>query len=131
APQLGYFGYAGDGEHVSAGAHVYVAVGGGLVHVLEGALHDALQLLVDFVLGPVVALDILRPLEIGYGHAAGVRQNVGEDHDALLEQDMVGLGRGRAVGGLGDHLGLNATGVAAGDHTLQRGGHQDVALDLQ
>src|SRR5919201_1325443 len=94
APQLGYFCYPGDGEHVGAGAHVYVAVGGGLVNVLEGALHDALQLLVDFVLGPVVALDVLRPLEVGHGHASGVRQDVGEDHDALLEQDMVGLGGG-------------------------------------
>ena len=49
----------------------------------------------------------------------------------MREQDLVGLGRRRAVGGLGDDLRLDVAGVAGRDLVLERGRDQDVALGLE
>ena len=70
--------------------------------------HDLVQLAVDHVLAPVVAVQVLDPLEVADGDATGVAQDVGDHEDAAAEQDLVRLRRRRAVGGLGDDLGLDA-----------------------
>ena len=101
------------------------------VHGLEGAIHDALQAVVDAVLGPEEALHVLDPLEVADRHAAGVAQDVGDDEDAAVVQDLVGLRGGRPVGGLGDDLGLDLRRVGAGDLVLERGGDEDVAVELE
>ena len=97
----------------------------------EGLDHDGLELLVDLGLGPVVAVEVLHPLEVADGHAAGVAQDVRDHEHAALEQDRVGLGRRGAVGGLGDDLGLDLARVLDGDLVLERGRDQDVALGLE
>ncbi len=50
---------------------------------------------------------------------------------AVLEQDLVRLGRRRAVGRLGDEPGLDVAGVALGDLVLEGGRDEDVAVDLE
>ena len=93
--------------------------------------HDPLELVVDLGLVPEVAVEVLHPLEVADGHAAGVAQDVRDQEDAVLEEDRVGLGRRRAVGRLGDDPGLDPAGVALGDLVLERGRDQDVAGDLE
>ena len=78
----------------------------------EGLDHDLLELRVDDRLAPVVAVEVLDPLEVADRHAAGVAQDVRDQEHAVLGQDLVGVGRGRAVGGLGDERGLDVAGVA-------------------
>ena len=99
--------------------------------LVEGLDHDLLELLVDVGLAPVVAVEVLDPLEVADGHAAGVAQDVRDHEHAALVEDLVGLGRRRAVGGLGDDLGLDPLGVAGRDLVLERGRDQDVAVDLE
>ena len=79
------------------------------------------SLLVDDLLAPVVAVEVLHPLEVADRHAAGVAQDVGDQEDAAPEEDLVRLGRRRAVGGLGDDLGLDPLGVVGRDLVLERG----------
>ena len=79
---------------------------------LERLDHDLLELGVDDGLAPVVAVEVLDPLEVADGDATGVAQDVGDQEHPVLEQDLVGLGRRRAVGGLGDEPGLDVAGVA-------------------
>ena len=49
----------------------------------------------------------------------------------LRIEDLVGLGRRRAVGGLGHDLGLDAARVRGRDLVLERGRDEHVALDLE
>ena len=44
--------------------------------------------------------EVLQPLEVRHGDAAGVAVDVGDDQDALLAEHRIGLRRGRAVGAL-------------------------------
>src|SRR5919106_4064803 len=57
------FGHAAHRQHVSGRAHVHLVSLGQLVHLLEGPLHELLQLLVDLDLVPEVPLHVLGPFE--------------------------------------------------------------------
>ena len=92
-------------------------------HLLEAAIHD--------LFCPEVAHAVLHPLEVGDRHAAGVGEDVGHDEDAFRLENLVGIGRGRAVGTLDDDLGLNARSVGRGDLVLGRGGHQQIAVEFE
>ena len=101
------------------------------MHFAEGALHDDLELFVDLAFFPEKILQVLHPLEVADGDTAGVGQDVGNDEDALAVQDVVGHRRHRAVGRLGDDLGLDVRGVLGGDDVFKRRGNEDVALELE
>src|SRR6266550_1587279 len=62
--------------------------------LVESAHHDALEAAVHGVLVPEVATAVLHPFEVADGHAAGVREDVGNDEDALLFEDLVRGGGG-------------------------------------
>ena len=59
--------------------------------------------------------EVLHPLEVADRHAAGVADHVGHHQHAALGEDVVGLGRGRAVGALEHQLGADAAGALGGD----------------
>ena len=46
----------------------------------------------------------------------------------LSREDLVGDGRGRAVGAFAEDAAAELVGVAAGDDVFGRGGNEDVAL---
>ena len=79
----------------------------------------------------MLVLDVLHPLEVADGDAAGVDQNVGQHRDAALEQRLVRRRRGRSVRCLGDHLGLHAGDIVGPDLILERSGNEDIAVDVQ
>ena len=92
-----------------------------------GPPHGLGQAVVDRRLVPAEVLEVLHPLQVGHDHAAGVGQQVGHDRHALVHQQLVGPGGGRAVGALHDQLGRHRVGVALVDHAAQRRGDQQVA----
>ena len=57
---------------------------GNLNRGVVDVLHDALQLLIHFLSGPVQTLGVLGHLQLGNGHAAGVDGLGGSDNDVLL-----------------------------------------------
>ena len=61
------------------------------------------ELVLDLVPAPEQPSEILDPLEIGDGDAAGIRQDVREDDDAALGEDRVGVDGRRPVRPLRDH----------------------------
>jgi hypothetical protein len=63
--------------------------------------------------------DVLRPLEVRDGHAARVQIDVGQDQDALLQEDLLGLGGRRSVGRFGDDARLHLVGVLPRDLILE------------
>ena len=79
----------------------------------------------------MIAVEVLHPLEVADGHAAGVAQDVRDHEDPALEHLLVGLGGRRAVGGLGDDSGLDVPGIPGSDLVLEGGRDQDVAVDLE
>ena len=92
----------------------------------------SLELGVDDVLGPVVAVEVLDPLEVADGDAAGVAQDVGDQEDAALVEDRR---RPRASSGRWRPrrrcLALIVVGVLGRDLVLEGGRDEDVALDLE
>jgi hypothetical protein len=88
-------------------------------HGAEGLFHDAHQACVDFILGPEKAGEVLHPLEVTHGHAAGVGDYVGHDEGAALGEHVVGFGCGRSVGSFDDEAGGNPRGVRGGDQFPQ------------
>ena len=99
--------------------------------LLERLVDDLLELGVDLVLLPEVLLEALHPLEVGDDDAARVREHVGQDEDALVLEDLVGGGRGRAVCALADDLRLDLVGVLLGDHLLEPARGEDVAVEQE
>jgi putative transcriptional regulator len=90
------------------GSHVQAVLLGAGHHALEGVGQHVAEALVDLVQRPHVVLRALDPLEVGDGDAAGVGQDVGEDEDALVLEDLVGLEVGGAVGALGQDAAADA-----------------------
>ena len=74
---------------------------------------------------------ILDPLEVGYCDTARVDEGVGYDHDVAPAEDLVGLRGGGPVGRLDHHLRLDPGRVLLRDLALQRGGNENVALELE
>ena len=85
----------------------------------------------DLVAIPEQAAEILHPLEVRDGDAAGVREHVGEHRDPALGEDRVGLDRRRAVRALGDELRVDRGRVLLRELILARGEHEDVARELE
>gem|GEM_PF-3614968 len=115
-------GDAVDGQHVGSDAVVDTVSDGVLQDVVEAVDHDAVEALVDFVLGPEVAHAVLDPLEVAGGDAAGVGEDVGDDEDAFAGEDVVGDGGGGAVGSFAEDAALEFPGIVAGDDVFSRGG---------
>ena len=108
AAHRGGVGDALDGQQVGGGAHVdRLPCAASSSVSSEGLDHDLLELLVDLASLQKSRLQVLDPLEVADRDAAGVAQDVRDQEDAALVEDLVGLGRRRAVGGLGDDLGLD------------------------
>src|SRR5471032_1876852 len=89
------------------GAHRYFLLLRHLPYRVERFAHDAGQAAVDLFVGPEEAREVLCPLEVADGDAAGVGQHVWHDQDATLGQDIVGSWQGRAVGAFQDDLGAD------------------------
>jgi len=104
---------------------------GGVVDLPEGLGHLLVELLANLLLGPVVAVDVLNPLEVADGNATCVTEEVRNLEDALLAEYLVGLGRNRTVGHFGNYLGLYVVSVLLGDDLLDGGGCEDVNFQLK
>ncbi len=90
-----------------------------------------MQLFIDLLDIPTEPLGVLDPLEVRDRDASGIGKDVGHDRDPLLTQDPVGRRGGGAVGGFDQQLRVDPVGVAGMDDALDRGGDQDVALELE
>ena len=69
----------------------------GLEDGIEGLAHLRLEPLVDFLLGPEIAVAILHPLEIRGGDAAAVGEDVRHDEDTALVEMPVRADRSVSV----------------------------------
>src|SRR6516225_10022035 len=69
--------------------------------------HDLAKPTVHFKLGPVQALEVLRPLEVTSGYAASVGQDIRDDRDAALLENLVGFWKSGCVCRFDNHLGPN------------------------
>src|SRR5450830_280210 len=130
--QAAYFAslqHARAGQDEGGGAHRYFLLLRHLPYCVECFAHDAGQAAVDLFFGPEEAREVLCPLEVADGHAAGIGQHVWHDQYATVGQDVVGSWQGRAVGAFQDDLGADFMCALGGDLLFQRGRDQDVALD--
>jgi hypothetical protein len=85
---------------------------------------------VDLVLAPEERREVLHPLEVADSDAARVADHVGDDQHVAVAEDVVGLGQGRPVGAFEDELGLDALRALGRDLLFERGGDEDVAVDV-
>src|SRR5207249_6602487 len=74
---------------------------------------------------------VLHPLEIRHGHAAAVGEDVRDYEDASLVQDVVRLGRRRAVRPFRDDLPLDPGGVIRRQDAFQGARGDDVDREFQ
>ena len=97
----------------------------------EGLAHFRLEPLVDFLLRPEIAVAVLDPLEVRRGDAGAVREDVGDDEDAVLVQVAMRFGLGRAVGAFDHDLRADRRRVAERDLVLERRGDEDVDVQRE
>src|ERR687891_479067 len=108
-----------------------VALLGEVPDAVEGGRELLGELRPDLVARPEDAPEILDPLEVRDGHAAGIREDVGKDRNAALGEDRVRSDRRGPVRTLGDHP-RPKTRRVVGMHLILAGGeHEDVAVELE
>ncbi len=100
-----------DGEHVRRGPEVDIVALSHRRDFVEGLDEDALEAVVDRLEIPEVPAPVLYPLEVADRGTACIRQDVGNDVDALLIQDPVRVRRRGAVGALADDLRANVRSI--------------------
>src|SRR5213592_1166453 len=86
-----------------------------------------LQLAIHLLVRPAVLLEILRPFVVADGHAAGVREEIGDHGDAALLEDEIGRRRGGLVRAF--HHDFAVDGASVGlprDDAAERGGDEPV-----
>ncbi|GMS97804.1 hypothetical protein PENTCL1PPCAC_19979, partial [Pristionchus entomophagus] len=110
------------------------------VHLqVEGLGNGVLDRLEQMLVGVTLVLEgettvrdvvqVLEPLEEGDSHTTRVDVHVRDDEAvSTREKDLVGSGGDGTVGGLGDHLSLDASGVALVDRLFASRGDENVAL---
>ena len=123
--------HAVDRDDVGCRSQVGLVFDRRLQHVVEGFHHLRLEPLVHFLLFPEISVAILDPLEVGGRDAAGVGEDVRNHEDTALVQLAMRFGGRRAVGALGDDLGLDHRGVLFGDLVLERGGDEHVDVERE
>ena len=100
-----------------------------VVEVGKSLVEFGLELGEDFVFCPREALEILNPLEVTDGDAAGIAEDVGDEEDvAALLDDGIGLGGGGTVGGFSEDAAFEFGGIVLGDNALEGRGDKGVAL---
>ena len=99
------------------------------LHAVVGPPDDPRELAINLLEFPVLAPLVLDPLEVGYDYTAGVTEDVWDYLDSPALEDLVRLRRRRAVGGLGDDLGLDPMRVVTPDLILESGRYEDIGLD--
>src|SRR5208337_1848979 len=114
-------------HHVGGNAVVDAVEFGVANHLVEGAIHDVKETLVDFALSPEEALAVLHPPEVAHRNAAGIPENVGDSENALGVNDGVGLPGGGAVSAFTKNPGLDLMSVLLGDLVFDGGGDKNVA----
>src|SRR5216684_884678 len=88
-------------------------------------------MLIDDLFVPEKGLKILDPFEVGNRHASGIAENVWNYEHAIVEQDVVCIGRGRAIGCLSHDPRPDPRGVAFGNLVLEGRRNQHLALELK
>src|SRR5580692_11270158 len=95
--------------------------------LVEGAVHDVEEPLVDFAFAPEEALAVLNPFEVTDGDATGIAENIGHGENALGIDDGVGLPGGGAICAFAKDFGLNLVGVLFSDLIFDGGGDDHIA----
>src|SRR2546423_1829918 len=78
------FRYAINGENVCAGAHVGSVTLGRLMHLMKRVAHGIFERLVDPRFAPEKRILVLDPFVIADRDAAGIRENIGNQHHAVI-----------------------------------------------
>ncbi len=102
-----------------------------LYHFLERLLHDLAQPVVDLLERPWERLKRLHPFEIGDGDTPRIREDVRQEHHALVVENAIRFRSRRPVGCFRYDSGRYPVCVPGGNLPLQRGGDQHVALKLE
>ena len=84
AAQILNIGNALNGDHEGSPAHFDVFGLGIIPNSLEVTLHNVDQTAVVLSLRPEATLKVLSPLEVGADNSAGVRQEIGNNHNAFV-----------------------------------------------
>src|SRR5947209_7654990 len=96
---------------------------------MERRAEDPVEALIDGGLVPEIPPAILHPLEIAYRDAAGIRQDVGDDKNALVIEDGIRPGGRGAIRTFADDLRLDLSRIAGGDDVLY--GRRDQHFDIE
>src|SRR5690606_32562282 len=97
-------GHSIDGHHKGSRAKGDFARLCQFPDLLERRCKEPLELAPHTVDTPLVELPVLGPLEIAYRDSAGIGKDIGEQQDASVGEDVVGIGADRGIRRFDDHL---------------------------
>ena len=106
---------------------------GSIVHVVEHAAHELLELTVDLLEGPGKVLGVLAHLEAGYEHATGVCSLTRHEGNAVGLEVLSCIDSGRHICALAHNLaavGNQSLGILKVQSVLASAGQRDVAGKL-
>ena len=122
AAQLFALGYALERDHVRRHARRDVFILRHLPDLVEGFDYNLFERAVYLVFLPCKGLNVLHPFEIRNDNAAGVREYVGNNYNALFGENPVAFDGCRAVRALDDYRRLDIVCVIGGYPVFERGG---------
>src|SRR5207248_822123 len=100
-------------------------------HAVECIGHLVGKLDANLLAVPEQPAEILHPLEVGHGHATGVREDVRHDGNAAVGENRIRLERRRAIRSLDHELRVHAARVLAGDLVLASRDDEHVTWELE
>ena len=107
-------------------AQVHAVLLGELHDLIPHGEHRSLLRLLNALEIPEEIVAALHPLVIRHEHAAGIRQNIGHNHDAPLVEDGVARARRRPVCAFDDDARLDVSRVVFRDDGFDSRGHDGV-----
>ena len=79
--------------------------------VVEAGHHRVLQSFIDDVFPPEITHTVLHPLEVRYGDATGIRENIRNYKYAFFIKNLIGVCRRGAISSFSQYSALQSLGI--------------------
>src|SRR5437016_14189264 len=79
--------------------------------VIKAGHHRVLQSLIDDVFPPEITHTVLHPLEVRYGDASRIRENIRNYEYAFFIENLIGVCRSRTISSFGQYPALQSLGI--------------------
>ena len=99
--------------------------------VVEAGHHRVLQSFIDDVFPPEITHTVLDPLEVRYGDASGIGENIGNYKYAFFIENLIGVCRSGTISSFGQYSALQSLSIVRSNLVFGCRWNQYIAVQLQ